>query len=62
MDSYLFDTHCMNISAVILTERFHLDFMFVLSGPHIMIGDEVFQEGLNILLCWRIVGVSLNIP
>lgn len=24
-----------------------------------MIGDEVFQEGLNILLCWRIVLVFL---
>ena len=50
-----FDTHYRNTSGVILTERFHLNFMFVLSGPHILIVDEVFQEALNILLCWKIV-------
>ena len=43
-----FDTHYRNTSGVILTERFHLNFMFVLSGPHILIVDEVFQEALNI--------------
>ena len=36
---------------VILTEKFHLNIMFVLSGLHLMIDDEVFQEALNVLLC-----------
>ena len=36
-------------------KRFHLNIMLVLSGPHLMIDDEVFQEALNILLCSRIV-------
>ena len=34
---------------------FHLNIMFVLSGPHLMIDNEVFQEVLDILLCWRFV-------
>ena len=42
MESYFFVTHCMNISGVILTEKFHLNIMFVLVGPHLMIDDEVF--------------------
>ena len=40
---FLICTHYMNISEVILTERFHLNIMFVLFGPHLMIDDEVFQ-------------------
>ena len=52
---FFFDTHDMSISGVILMKRFHLNIMLVLSGPHLMIDDEVFQEALNILLCSRIV-------
>ena len=51
-------TRCLQkkrVSGVILPERFHLNIMFVLSGPHLVIDDEVFQEALNILLCWKIV-------
>ena len=45
----------INLSGVTLTERSHVNIMFVLSGPHLMIHDEVFQEAVNIVLCWRIV-------
>ena len=54
VEPYFFYTHCKNISGIILTERFNLNIMFVLSGPHLMIDDKVFQEALNILLCCRI--------
>ena len=54
MESY-FLIHTMNMSGFLPVERFRLNIMFILSGPHLMITYEIFQEALNILLCWRTV-------